>query len=104
MSGMVTNFLDNFAARAMATPAADNARGLFSRAIGAVQHMVCSLHGHDNLLHFDQNRMYLRCSSCGHETPGWAIDDTRPRLRFHGDAQRQILAVQPSLIERRKIA
>jgi hypothetical protein len=100
---MVTNFLDNIAAPAMATPSPDT-RGLFSRAISAVQHMVCSLHGHDNLLHFDHNRMFLRCASCGRETPGWAIDETRLRLRFHGDRQRQILSVRPSLVDRRKIA
>ncbi len=101
---MVTNFLGDIAAPTMATPTADSARGLFSRAVSAVQHMVCSLHGHDNLLHFDQNRMFLRCSSCGHETPGWEIDETRPQLRFRGDPQRQILPARATLVDRRKIA
>jgi hypothetical protein len=98
---MATNYS---AGMAMTAPTGETARSLFARALSAVQHALCSLHGHDNLLHFDQNRMVLRCSSCGHETPGWAIANTPPRLRFHGDPDRQMLRVRPRLVATRKIA
>jgi hypothetical protein len=98
---MVTNYSEGMA---MTVPKGDTAGGLFARALNAVQHALCSLHGHDNLLHFDQNRMFLRCSSCGHETPGWAIEERRPRLRFHGDPNRRIHPVRPRLVESRKVA
>jgi hypothetical protein len=38
-----------------------------------VRQLICGLHGHDSLLHFEQGRMSLLCSSCGHETPGWDV-------------------------------
>jgi hypothetical protein len=66
-------------------------RGLWSRAFDQLQTAVCGLHGHDPLLHFEQGRMFLRCSSCGHETPGWDTGDHRPRPRFAGDAERHHL-------------
>jgi hypothetical protein len=36
---------------------------------------ICGLHGHDSLLHFEHDRMSLRCVSCGHESPGWELSD-----------------------------
>jgi hypothetical protein len=38
-----------------------------------VRQFLCGLHGHDALLHFDQGRMSLQCTSCGYETPGWDL-------------------------------
>jgi hypothetical protein len=43
-----------------------------------VRQFVCGLHGHDALLQFAAGRMFLRCVSCGHETPGWNLDETPP--------------------------
>jgi len=40
---------------------------------------ICSLHGHDSLVHFEAGRMSLLCSSCGHETPGWDVKSTSAR-------------------------
>ncbi len=34
----------------------------------------CAFRGHDQLVHFTSGRMFLRCATCGHETPGWQID------------------------------
>jgi hypothetical protein len=34
---------------------------------------VCGVNGHDNLLEFGRGRLSLKCTSCGHETPGWDI-------------------------------
>ena len=39
----------------------------------SVRQFLCGLHGHDSLLHFEEGRMSLLCSSCGHETPGWDV-------------------------------
>jgi len=36
-----------------------------------VRQFFCGLHGHDALLHFEDNRISLLCTSCGHESPGW---------------------------------
>ncbi len=45
-----------------------------------VQQAICSLHGHDSLLQIERERMFLRCTSCGYETPGWEVTRSR-RLR-----------------------
>ncbi|MGE0446621.1 MAG: hypothetical protein AB7P99_15450 [Vicinamibacterales bacterium] len=38
-----------------------------------VQRFVCGLRGHDVVLHFEQGRMSLQCTSCHYETPGWDL-------------------------------
>jgi hypothetical protein len=45
-----------------------------------VRRFLCGLHGHDAVLHFEQRRMSLQCTSCGYETPGWDLKvvPTRP--------------------------
>ena len=47
--------------------------GLLSRVSLKFRQQVCGLHGHDSLLHFDNGRLSLLCSSCGHESPGWDV-------------------------------
>jgi hypothetical protein len=102
---MVTNYPQEMTTSppAVADASADETRGILSRLWMRVQHTVCGLHGHDNLLHFDQNRMFLRCVSCGYETPGWELEETRPRLRFHGDRERQVLR-HPVVLASRRVA
>ena len=63
-------FRDSVQHRTMATP---QAPGLFGRAAEHLRQIICGLHGHDALLHFEQGRMSLQCTSCGYETPGWDI-------------------------------
>ena len=41
-----------------------------------LRQFLCGMHGHDSLLHFDEGRMSLLCSSCGHESPGWDVKAT----------------------------
>ena len=67
-----------------------------------VRQVFCGLHGHDTLLHFEQDRMSLRCVSCGHETPGWKLDEARPTVTARGDARRT--AMRPHLVSARRIA
>src|SRR5512143_3106597 len=80
---MVTNYPQEVVTSAVGTSTVEPYAGrLFSRLWRRVQFALCSLHGHDPLLHYDENRIYLRCASCGHETPGWELDQRRPRVRF----------------------
>jgi hypothetical protein len=53
-----------------------------------VGQVICGLHGHDEIVEFGGNRMFLRCVNCGHESPGWevspvprAVASRRPPLR-----------------------
>jgi hypothetical protein len=65
---------------------------LFSRATRSIQSAVCGLQGHDPLLQVEAGRMFLRCTTCGHETPGWTTASRGPRLRFGGDRERHRLS------------
>jgi hypothetical protein len=47
--------------------------GLIGRAAAHVHQLLCGLHGHDALLHFEHGRISLMCTSCGYETPGWDV-------------------------------
>ena len=77
--------------------------GLGARVREWFRHLLCGFHGHDKLLQFEQDRMFLRCVSCGHQSPGWTLDETPPTLKFRGDTRRHRIA-RPQLVEARKIA
>ena len=77
--------------------------GLGSRVLDWLRQLVCGFHGHDALLQFEQDRMYLRCASCGHESPGWTLDEAPPTVTFRGDARRHAI-VRPQLLDARQIA
>lgn len=86
------------------TTAADaSVDGLGGRVIDRLRQMYCGLHGHDTLLQFEQDRMFLRCVSCGHETPGWELNEAPPTVTLRGDARHHRLA-RPQLISARRIA
>lgn len=38
--------------------------------VKALHRWFCGLRGHDAVLHFEDRRMSLQCTSCGYETPG----------------------------------
>ena len=57
----------------------------------SVSSAMCGFGGHDPLLQVDGGRLFLRCSSCGHETPGWTTSARGPRPRFSGDRERHRL-------------
>ncbi len=69
-----------------------------------VQQALCSLHGHDSLLQFEQNRMFLRCTSCGYETPGWEIEHAGAELAYAGERHVETLTPAPEMFATRKIA
>ena len=64
--------------------------------------MMCGLHGHDTLMQFEQDRIFLRCVSCGHETHGWELTEPRPQVTVR-EAPRAPLA-RPHFVAERKIA
>ena len=66
-------------------------RGWWNRASRSLYSAVCGLHGHDPLLQVEHGRIFLRCTSCGHETPGWSTSGRVPRQRFSGDESRHRL-------------
>lgn len=53
-----------------------------------IRQALCGLRGHDQLLQLREHHMALRCVSCGHETPGWALNETPPTVTVKGDARR----------------
>ncbi len=88
---MASNYQDIAATPLTASSYIGQARGLWARALDGLQTAVCGLHGHDPLLQFEHGRMFLSCSSCGYQSPGWNTGDHRPRPRFSGDAARHQL-------------
>jgi hypothetical protein len=103
---MVSNFPrlfvtpDESASRPEQTPQAE---GFGGRVLDRVREAFCGLHGHDSLLQFQQDRMFLKCVSCGHESPGWELNETPPTVVARTDTRRQALA-RPQLIGARRIA
>ena len=89
---MVTNYPQQLAAAAELTY--EKTTDAVARAVGLFGQMMCGLRGHDAVLHFEGNRVMMRCTSCGHDTPGWEITGRGPRRRFEGDARRHLLAPQ----------
>jgi hypothetical protein len=63
------------------------ASGVMARTAEQVRQFICGLHGHDALLHFEQGRVSLLCTSCGHESPGW---DTKREPAAHQEHQEHV--------------
>lgn len=64
---------------------------------------LCALRGHDAILQYERNRIFLRCTSCGYETPGWDVAHTTT-LRHPVAEARGPLAAPADLAVVRKIA
>ena len=64
--------------------------GVLARIGGRLRQVVCGLHGHDELLHFEQGRMSLQCVSCGHDSPGWEV------TRAGGTGERREASAAPA--------
>jgi hypothetical protein len=74
--------------------------GIFDRVVTTVHQSLCGLHGHDALLHFDQGRISLLCTSWGHETPGWEVKQGAAQTRVAPKAN----LVRLPLVQHRKVA
>lgn len=68
-----------------------------------LRQFFCSVWGHDRVLHFAGRRVNMRCTSCGHDTPGWVVGERRPRQRYEGDARRHALVPHRLLARRRSL-
>jgi len=90
---MVTNYPQQLTAATSGTDA-HNGESLMNRTVSRVGQLLCGLRGHDSVLHFEGKRVNMRCTSCGHDTPGWDVSGRGPRRRFEGDARRHALAPQ----------
>jgi hypothetical protein len=77
--------------------------GVVARFTDWLPQFLCGLGGHDSMLQFEHERMFLRCVSCGHETTGWELTETPPTVTIRGDARRHAL-VRPKLVSARRIA
>jgi hypothetical protein len=66
-----------------------------------MRQMMCGLHGHDALLHFETGRLSMRCTTCGHETPGW--DLKAPHVRAAAREPKARL-LRLSLVRERRVA
>jgi hypothetical protein len=95
---MVTNYPQ----RLMASTGLDaqSTARIINRTVVKFGQLLCGLRGHDAVLHFEGKRVNMRCTSCGHDTPGWEVSGRAPRQRFEGDARRHRL-VSPRLVLRK---
>lgn len=81
--------------------AAQPGAGMISRAAEQLRQFLCGLHGHDALLHFEQGRMSLQCTSCGYETPGWDLTASEPPQRSNVMESSPRVVRMPLVRERR---
>jgi hypothetical protein len=89
---MVTNYPQRLTATAPGIDSDTHATAnVMNRFAGRVGQWFCAMRGHDSVLHFEGNRVMMRCTSCGHDSPGWEITGRGPRRRFDGDHRRHVL-------------
>jgi hypothetical protein len=93
---MVTNYAQQLTRASLVSPGP-----VVARAVTRFSQLLCGIRGHDAVMHFEGKRVMMRCTSCGHDTPGWEIGDRGPRKRFDGDARRHLLKQGPKLVLRK---
>ena len=95
---MVTNYPQRLTATTAAAAAANDsnapATSVMNRLAVRVGQFLCSMRGHDSVLHFEGSRVMMRCTSCGYDSPGWEVSGRAPRQRFEGDHRRHVLVRQ----------
>jgi hypothetical protein len=57
-----------------------------------LRRLPCVFRGHNSVLHFESDRLSLRCFSCGYQTPGWSL---RPDVG-HASSPVHELSPQPT--------
>jgi hypothetical protein len=82
--------------------AIDSAPGFLARTGEQVRQFICGLHGHDSLLHFEQGRLSLLCSTCGYETPGWDVKGAPVQRQAAAPKERRVFRMP--LVSQRRIA
>lgn len=61
--------------------------GLGATLLDKLGQVFCGIYGHDNMMQFEDDRMFLRCVTCGHESPGWDVPHRRPAIKI-GESSR----------------
>src|SRR5438552_9350624 len=87
----------------MAQVETQESEGFRGRVMDRVRQMFCGLQGHDNMLQYEHEHLYLRCTSCGHQTPGWRLNDLHPVRPLRNDGSSRTL-VRPQLDSVRRVA
>jgi hypothetical protein len=75
--------------------------GLIERALRTLQCALCGVHGHESVLQHEPTRLYLRCMSCGYETPGWEVTPAPLLARRQAESRSQIATLRPLTAIRR---
>ena len=91
---MVTNYPQRLTATTTGIDEAQATGSVMNRAMARFGQMLCGLRGHDSVLHFEGKRVMMRCTSCGHDSPGWEVSGRAPRQKFEGDSRRHVLVPQ----------
>jgi hypothetical protein len=99
---MVTNYPQRLTATTTTLDSNATAASVMNRFLMRVGQLLCAMRGHDSVLHFEGNRVMMRCTSCGHDSPGWEINGRGPRQRYEGDHRRHVLV--PKRLVLRKTA
>ena len=94
---MVTNYAQQLTANEVGRDS--TGEPIVARAMTRIGRLLCAMRGHDAVLHFEGKRVMMRCTSCGHDSPGWEVGGRAPRQRFEGDARRH--AMTPRLVLRK---
>jgi hypothetical protein len=97
-SHMVTNYPRQLTASDLGTDS--GGEPIVARAMTRLGQLLCGLRGHDAVLHFEGRRVMMRCTSCGHDTPGWETGERAPRRRFEGDARRHSMSAPAADVRR----
>ena len=70
------------------------------RTVTRLGQLLCGMRGHESMVHFEGKRVMMRCTSCGHDTPGWETAERAPQRRYDGDARRHLLVTTPPKLAR----
>jgi hypothetical protein len=101
---MDRNATEDVLARSIRQAATDSQpAGVLEWTLRRLQTFACGLRGHDPVLQYERSRIFLRCTSCGHETPGWEVAPAATLVRRRAET-RPSRQVPPDLAVARKIA
>ena len=91
---MVTNYPEQLSTTSHTSVAPAEVESVMARVASRLSQTLCGLSGHDSVVHFEGPRVMMRCTSCGHDSPGWEVSGRAPRQRFEGDSRRHRLTPQ----------
>ena len=102
---MVTNYPHSMTAQDGLRSTIGHAHtGRFEALKVQMRQWLCSMTGgHDAFLKYEGERLSLQCVSCGHQTPGWELNEAPPTVTVRGDARRHAL-MRPQLVQTRRVA